>query len=101
LVSLVQFAKDATRLLTFYQNRRLRPAIFSAVRQARERPARFGRIVRFETSYDRFRPQLKPNRLTEAARPGAGMLFDIAHMYRSWLFFWPAEAVTARLRSGT
>jgi len=72
----VQFAKDASRLLTVYQNRRY-DGDFQAVRQLVE-AGTLGRIVRFETSYDRFRPQRKPDAWREAACPGSGILFDIA-----------------------
>src|SRR5437763_2993636 len=97
-VSLVQFAKDANRLLTVYQNRRY-DGDFQAVRQLLE-VGTLGRIVRFETSYDRFRPQLKPGAWREAARPGSGILFDIApHLIdHALVLFGLPEAVTADVR---
>ena len=98
-VSLVQFAKDANRLLTVYQNRRY-DGDFQAVRQLLE-VGTLGRIVRFETSYDRFRPQLKPGAWREAARPGSGILFDIApHLIdHALVLFGLPEAVTADVRA--
>ena len=98
-VSLVQFAKDANRLLTVYQNRRY-DGDFQAVRQLLE-VGTLGRIVRFETSYDRFRPQLKPGAWREAARPGSGILFDIApHLIdQALVLFGLPEAVTADVRA--
>ena len=98
-VSLVQFAKDANRLLTVYQNRRY-DGDFQAVRQLLE-VGTLGRIVRFETSYDRFRPQLKPNAWREASRPGSGILFDIApHLIdHALVLFGLPEAVTADVRA--
>src|SRR5712692_4345356 len=97
-VSLVQFAKDANRLLTVYQNRRY-DGDFQAIRQIIE-AGMLGRIVRFETSYDRFRPQLKPGAWREAARPGSGILFDIApHLIdHALVLFGLPEAVTADIR---
>ena len=97
-VSLVQFAKDANRLLTVYQNRRY-DGDFQAARQLAE-AGTLGRIVRFETSYDRFRPQLKPGAWREAARPGSGILFDIApHLIdHALVLFGLPEAVTADVR---
>src|SRR5207248_5359774 len=97
-VSLVQFAKDANRLLTVYQNRRY-DGDFQAVRQLLE-VGTLGRIVRFETSYDRFRPQRKPGAWREAARPGSGILFDIApHLIdHALVLFGLPEAVTADVR---
>jgi scyllo-inositol 2-dehydrogenase (NADP+) len=97
-VSLVQFAKNANRLLTVYQNRRY-DGDFQAVRQLVE-VGTLGHIVRFETSYDRFRPQLKPGAWREAARPGSGILFDIApHLIdHALVLFGLPKAVTADVR---
>jgi predicted dehydrogenase len=97
-VSLVQFAKDANRLLTVYQNRRY-DGDFQAVRQL-VAAGTLGRIVRFETTYDRFRPQLKPGAWRETSRPGSGILFDIApHLIdHALVLFGLPEAVTADVR---
>src|SRR5882757_6171490 len=98
-VSLVQLAKDASRLLTVYQNRRY-DGDFQAVRQLVE-AGTLGRIVRFETNYDRFRPMLKPNAWREQRVPGAGILFDIGpHLidHAMQLFGCP-EAVTGDIRT--
>ena len=98
-VSLVQFAKDANRLLTVYQNRRY-DGDFQAIRQLVV-AGKLGRIVRFETSYDRFRPQLKPGAWRETACPGSGILFDIApHLIdHALVLFGLPEAVTADVRA--
>src|SRR5437588_8654919 len=98
-VSLVQFAKDANRLLTVYQNRRY-DGDFQAARQLAE-AGTLGRIVRFETHYDRYRPQLKPGAWRETTRPGSGILFDLApHLIdHALVLFGLPEAVTADVRS--
>ena len=98
-VSLVQFAKDANRLLTVYQNRRY-DGDFQAIRNL-VADGTLGRVVRFETSYDRFRPQLKPGAWRETARPGSGILFDIApHLIdHALVLFGLPEAVTADVRT--
>jgi predicted dehydrogenase len=98
-VSLVQLAKSANRLLTVYQNRRY-DGDFQAIRKLVADGA-LGRIVRFETSYDRFRPQLKPGAWRETARPGSGILFDIApHLIdHALVLFGLPEAVTADVRT--
>jgi len=98
-VSLVQFARDANRLLTVYQNRRY-DGDFQAIRKL-VADGLLGRIVRFETSYDRFRPQLKPGAWRETQRPGSGILFDIApHLIdHALLLFGLPEAVTADVRT--
>src|SRR3989449_8991605 len=93
--SLVQIAKDAKRLLTVYQNRRY-DGDFQSIRQLVE-AGTLGRIVRFETTYDRYRPQLKPGAWRETRRPGSGILFDIApHLIdHALMLFGLPEAVTA------
>jgi predicted dehydrogenase len=98
-VSLVQLAKSANRLLTVYQNRRY-DGDFQAIRKLVADGA-LGRIVRFETSYDRFRSQLKPGAWRETARPGSGILFDIApHLIdHALVLFGLPEAVTADVRT--
>jgi scyllo-inositol 2-dehydrogenase (NADP+) len=97
-VSLVQLAKTANRLLTVYQNRRY-DGDFQAIGQL-VLAGTLGRIVRFETTYDRFRPQLKPGAWRETARPGSGILFDIApHLIdHALVLFGLPEAVTADVR---
>ncbi len=96
--SLVQIAKSAGRLITVYQNRRY-DGDFQAIRQL-VAAGTLGRIVRFETSYDRYRPQLKPGAWRETQRPGSGILFDIApHLIdHALMLFGLPEAVTADVR---
>jgi len=96
--SLVQLAKTVGRHLTVYQNRRY-DGDFQAIRQL-VAAGTLGRIIRFETSYDRYRPQLKPGAWRETQRPGSGILFDIApHLIdHALLLFGSPEAVTADIR---
>src|SRR5215467_5319331 len=56
--SLVHLAKKCSRLITVYQNRRY-DGDFQAIRKL-VADGVLGRIVRLETHYDRYRPQLKP-----------------------------------------
>src|SRR5467141_2206912 len=97
-VSLVELAKKLKRFLTIYQNRRY-DGDFQAIRQLVE-AGTLGRIVRFETAYDRYRPQLKPGAWRETSRPGSGILFDIApHLIdHALVLFGLPEAVTADAR---
>ena len=97
-VALVRLAKKSGRIITVYQNRRF-DGDFAAIRQM-VAAGILGRIVRFETNYDRFRPQPKPGAWRETARPGAGILFDIApHLIdHTLLLFGLPEAVTADVR---
>ena len=97
--SLVQIARETGRLLTVYQNRRY-DGDFQAIRQLVE-AGTLGHIVRFETTYDRFRPQLKPGAWRETTQPGSGILFDIApHLIdHALMLFGSPEAVTADVRT--
>ena len=97
-ISLAQIAKNTGRLLTVYQNRRY-DGDFQAIRKL-VADGTLGRIVRFETSYDRYRPQLKPGAWRETQGPGSGILFDIApHLIdHALVLFGLPEAVTADVR---
>jgi predicted dehydrogenase len=76
-VELVQLAQERGRLLSVYQNRRY-DGDFQAVQQV-VGGGDLGRIVRFESNYDRFRPQLKAGAWRErSSRAGGGILFDLA-----------------------
>jgi predicted dehydrogenase len=96
--ALVEFAKSAGRLITVYQNRRY-DGDFQAIRKL-VADGTLGRIVRFETAYDRYRPQLKPGAWRETTRAGSGILFDIApHLIdHALVLFGLPEAVTADVR---
>ena len=97
--SLVQFAKENGRMLTVYQNRR-HDGDFQAIRKL-VAEGTLGRIVRFETAYDRYRPHLKPGAWRETRRAGSGILFDIApHLIdHALVLFGLPEAVTADVRT--
>jgi predicted dehydrogenase len=98
-VALVQFAQQSGRLLTVYQNRRY-DGDFQAIRQLVAGGA-LGRIVRFETNYDRFRPQIRPEAWREKSGPGTGILFDLGpHLIdHAFVLFGLPEAITADVRN--
>jgi len=97
-VELLNFAKKLGRVLTVYHNRRF-DADFQAVRQT-VAAGDLGRIVRFETTYDRFRPTSKPNAWREKPGPGSGVLFDLApHLIdQAFLLLGTPLAITADVR---
>ena len=97
-MTLVQLAQQQGRLLTVYQNRRY-DGDFQAIVQLVASGA-LGRIVRFESNYDRFRPQLRPGAWRERSGPGSGIFFDIApHLIdHALLLFGMPEALTADIR---
>jgi scyllo-inositol 2-dehydrogenase (NADP+) len=98
-VDLVRFAQERGRFLTVYQNRRY-DGDFQAILEL-VCNGTLGCIVRFETNYDRFRPQLRPNAWREQPVPGAGILFDIGpHLIdHAMQLFGRPEAVTAEVRT--
>jgi len=97
-LDLTRYAREHKRLLTVYQNRRY-DSDFQAVRTLLSE-WRLGRIVRFETNYDRYRPHLKQRAWREEDNPGAGILFDLApHLIdHAMVLFGVPEAITADVR---
>jgi scyllo-inositol 2-dehydrogenase (NADP+) len=97
-VELVGLAKSADRVLTVYQNRRY-DGDFETIRKVVAEGA-LGRIVTFETHYDRFRPLLKPQAWREKPGPGNGVWFDIGpHLVdHALLLFGEPEAIRADIR---
>lgn len=96
--ALVKFARECGRLVTVYQNRRF-DGDFQALQQV-VAGGRLGRIVRFESNYDRYRPQRKPNAWRERTGPGTGVFFDLApHLIdHALVLFGLPEALTADIR---
>jgi scyllo-inositol 2-dehydrogenase (NADP+) len=97
-VELVQLAKARGRVLTVYQNRRF-DGDFAAIREL-VRAGTLGRIVNFETHYDRYRPNLKPGVWREQTGAGNGIWFDIGpHLVdHALLLFGEPESITADIR---
>ncbi len=95
---LVELAKTAGRLLSVYQNRRWDGDFLTVQRLLKD--GSLGRLVLYESHFDRFRPQLRPNAWRERAEPGGGMLFDLApHLIdQALLLFGAPEAITAEVR---
>jgi predicted dehydrogenase len=75
-IELLQLAKQQRRVLSVYHNRRF-DADFQALCQTIA-AGTLGRIIRFESTYDRFRPNPKPGAWREKPGPGSGVLFDLA-----------------------
>jgi scyllo-inositol 2-dehydrogenase (NADP+) len=97
-VELLQLAKAKGRLLTVYQNRRF-DGDFAAIREL-VAAGTLGRIVNFETHYDRYRPNLKPGVWREQTGPGNGIWFDIGpHLIdHAMVLFGEPESITADIR---
>ena len=95
---LVRLAKRQRRIVTVYQDRRY-TGDFATVQQVVAEGA-LGRIVMFESHFDRFRPELKPNAWREQALPGSGVWFDIGpHLFdQALLLFGIPDAIGADIR---
>lgn len=72
---IIAAADKAKRLVSVYQNRRY-DGDFLTVQQVLDQGL-LGRLVAFESRFDRFRPRPKGNAWREEAQPGAGILFDL------------------------
>ncbi|HMD67228.1 MAG TPA: oxidoreductase [Chitinivibrionales bacterium] len=72
---LIDLAKNRHKILSVFQNRRWDGDFLTVSQIARTQ--RVGRLVEFASSFDRFRPGLKPGAWREQPGPGAGVLYDI------------------------
>ena len=92
---LIQLAEDRGQLLTVFQNRRW-DGDFLTVRKLIAAGS-LGRIVSFESHYDRFRPVPKVGTWRERGEPGGGVLYDLgSHIIdQVLLLFGTPRAVTA------
>jgi predicted dehydrogenase len=95
---LVELAKQHGRLLAVYQNRRW-DGDFQTVQKLISEE-KLGRIVLFESHFDRFRPQPKQNAWRERSEPGSGILFDLGpHLIdQALILFGEPESVSADVR---
>lgn len=98
-VELLQLAKKLGRILSVYHNRRF-DADFQALRKT-VAAGDLGRVIRFEDTYDRFRPTSKPGAWREKPGPGSGILFDLApHLIdQAFVLLGTPEAIAADVRA--
>jgi len=95
---LVKLATEKRRLLSVYQNRRWDGDFVTVQRLLAD--GKLGRVVLYESHFDRFRPQLKANAWREKDEPGSGLLFDLGpHLIdQALLLFGAPEAMSADVR---
>src|SRR5436190_614606 len=96
---LVQVAKQQGRIVTVYQDRRY-TGDFETVQQVVAEGA-LGRVVSYESHFDRFRPEQKqPQAWREEPLPGSGVWFDIGpHLVdQALLLFGVPDAISADIR---
>ncbi|HKN33806.1 MAG TPA: oxidoreductase [Terriglobales bacterium] len=94
---LVALARQRDRILTVFQNRRW-DGDFKTVRQLL-RQGSLGRVVSYESHFDRFRPNLRGT-WHERPQPGMGLLFDLGpHLIdQALVLFGKPERISADLR---
>jgi predicted dehydrogenase len=97
-VELFRIAKQRERTLTVFHSRRF-DADFQALRSFLPK-GDLGRVVRFESHYDRFRPAGKVGAWREQPGPGSGILFDLGpHLIdHALMLFGRPEAISADIR---
>jgi scyllo-inositol 2-dehydrogenase (NADP+) len=97
-LELLNLAKQHQRVLSVYHNRRF-DADFQAFHQTVATGA-LGRILRFESTYDRYRPTSKPNAWREKPGPGSGVLFDLApHLLdQAFMLLGTPQTISADVR---
>ena len=95
---LVELAGARGRLLSVYQNRRW-DGDFLTLRELLGRGT-LGRVVRFESRYDRYRARRRQAAWRESDAPGSGILFDLGpHLLdQALVLFGMPQAVTADIR---
>ena len=95
---LIQLARSRGRVLSVYQNRRW-DGDFLTVRKLLDSD-RLGRLVMFESHYDRFRQLPRLHAWREDGGPGGGVLFDLgAHLVdQALVLFGVPESVWASVR---
>ena len=94
--ALVALAKTQRRVLSVYQNRRYVGDFVTLQRLVAD--GTLGRIVAYESHFDRFRPALKPGAWRERPEPGAGVWFDLGpHLLdQAFVLFGTPRAVAGR-----
>jgi predicted dehydrogenase len=95
---LIQLARSRQRLLSVYQNRRW-DGDFLTVRKLLDGD-RLGRLVKFESHYDRYRQLPRLHAWREDGSPGGGVLFDLgAHLVdQALVLFGVPQSVWASVR---
>jgi len=96
---LIALARSKRLILTVYHDRRF-DADFQGLRKVVE-SGELGRITRFESTYDRYRPTHKPGAWREQPGPGSGIFFDLSpHLFdQSFTLLGAPQALTADIRT--
>jgi len=95
---LVKLANEKGLVLAVYQNRRWDGDFRTVQKVMRE--AKFGRLIEFESHFDRYRTFITPNTWKEEGDEYAGVLYNLgSHMVdQVFVLFGKPKAVTAHLK---
>lgn len=95
---LIKIARQKKRILSVHHNRRY-DSDFKTIEKLLKSKM-LGRLVEFESHYDRFRNFLKPGAWREKDEPGAGILYDLgSHLIdQPLVLFGAPQAITADIR---
>lgn len=98
LEELINLAEAEERVFTVFQNRRLDGDFRTVQNVIKE--ARFGRIVEFESHYDRYRTAVATNTWKEIGDEYCGVLYNLgSHMVdQAYVLFGRPKSVTAHLK---
>jgi len=96
---LIKIAKKQNTILSVHHNRRY-DSDFKTIKKLLKANM-LGRLVEFESHYDRFRNYLKPGAWREKDEPGSGILYDLgAHLIdQPLVLFGFPQAITADIRA--
>lgn len=99
LMELIQLAKAKNLVFTVFQNRRW-DGDFRTVQKVLEE-SRFGRLIEFESHYDRYRIEITPDTWKEEGDEYSGVLYNLgSHMVdQAYVLFGRPQTVTAHLKS--
>ena len=95
---LIQLAKQNKVLLTVYQNRRWDGDFLTVQKVLAEN--KLGRLIEFESNFDRYRATIKPNTWKEQGDEYSGVLYNLgSHMIdQIYMLFGKPKAVTAQMK---
>ena len=95
---LIKIAKQQDRVLSVHHNRRY-DSDFKTIDKLLKANL-LGRLVEFESHYDRFRNYLRPGSWREKDEPGSGILYDLgSHLIdQPLVLFGMPQAITADIR---
>lgn len=95
---LIKLARDKGIVFSVFQNRRW-DADFRTVEKVMEE-AKFGRLIEFESHFDRYRTYIAPNTWKEEGDEYSGVLYNLgSHMVdQAFVLFGRPNAVTAHLK---